>query len=122
MEIHERTIRPVSLAEFSAGRNENSDEVRWFTKAIEAHLQSDLDVAAVAYLEALRSEQSFEGYLNLALCQRDQGKVEQAIHSLLCAVKIEPRLRVAYVELATLYEDMGDIELSAQYHQRSLQL
>jgi Tfp pilus assembly protein PilF len=81
--------------------------------------QGKVDAAAAHFRSVLEMQpRNLDAMINLALAEKAAGRLERGKESLLRALGIDPRSAVAHYNLATLYDQTGEVS-SAVVHYRA---
>ena len=78
----------------------------------------EIPTAVEYYQKALKIEYDVYAVLGLAIIQKEEGQVDQAIVALEEAIRVDPKNARLYLELASCHETAGDAEAATQVLQR----
>ena len=94
-----------------------------FEEALMLDEQGDKKRAKIGYLQAIEQEDSIaDAYCNLGIIESVEGAHAKAIDSFTQCLKIDPRHFEAHYNLANLYGEIGNFQLSKAHYEISIQL
>ncbi len=100
----------VSCSPFAslAFPTDNSKAAAEFAAAYTLQKDEMLSDAITHYKSVIEQlPECFEAYYNMGLCQRDQGKITEAITSFENTARLHPLFKLVYKDLADLYTKVG---------------